>query len=275
METHTPHTGHRHMLSTGLGKTLVVFIIIFLAAEALSAFGFISDTKIVQSSPNTISVNGTGKVYAPADIATFSYSISATASTVADAQNQSAVITNKALAFLKTNGVADADVQTTDYSVNPQYDYSNVACPAIATADGQPVYCPPSKQVLSGYQVSQTITVKVRDTTKVGDILSGIGALGVTNVSSLQFSIDNPDALQAQAQTKAIADAKTKADALAQALGVHLGKVVSFSENQGGVAVPVYSMALSAGSAKADAVPSIPTGQNTISDDVSITYEIR
>ena len=251
---------------------LLVVLIVFAVGKALAVFGLISNAKIVQSSPNTIVVNGSGDVYATADVATFSYSVSETAKTVADAQSQSADVSNKALAFLTSNGIAATDIQTTDYSIDPQYSYSGTVCPP--TPSGVVAYCPQGQQTLIGYEVSQTTSVKVRDTSKVGDILSGIGALGVTNVSSLQFTIDNPDALQAQAQAKAIADAKSKAQALAQSLGVHLGKVVSFSENSGGLPAPVvYSMATAG--AKAASVPDISTGQNDISDSVSVTYEIR
>ena len=279
MDTNTTHThgncncglcahySHGRKIVGALIGILIILVILLVGAKVLAAFGLISNTKVVESTPNTIVVNGSGDVYATADVATFSYSVSETAKTVADAQSQSATISNKALDYLKTNGIADADIQTTDYSINPQYSYSQPVC-----TNG---FCPSGNQTLTGYQVSQTISVKVRDTSKVGDILSGIGALGVTNVSSLQFSIDNPDALQAQARDKAIADAKSKAQALASSLGVHLGAVVNFSENTGGVVEPVYSMALTAKADGAAPVPSIPEGQNKISDSVSISYEIR
>jgi len=289
MENNTTHSNHGATCNCGLCTNyghirkfggilvgvLLVILIVFALGKALAVFGLISNAQVVQSSPNTIVVNGSGDVYATADVATFSYSVTETAKTVADAQSQSADVSNKALAFLTSNGVAAADIQTTDYSIDPQYSYSQAVCPPIPEPNGVAQYCPQGQQTLTGYQVSQTTSVKVRDTSKVGDILSGIGALGVTNVSSLQFSIDNPDALQAQAQSKAIADAKSKAQALAQSLGVHLGKVVSFSENSGNVPAPVvYSMEATADT-KAASVPDVSTGQNDISDSVSVTYEIR
>jgi uncharacterized protein YggE len=138
------------------------------------------------------------------------------------------------------------------------------------------VYCGGSNQVLKGYEVRQSTTVKVRDTKKAGDLLAGVGAKGATEVSGLNFTFDNPDTIQTQARNKAIADAKSKADALAAQLGVTLVRVTSFNESQGGnYPRPVeYAMASGAVDTKAVA-PNISVGQNNVTDDVTITYEIR
>ncbi len=118
--------------------------------------------------------------------------------------------------------------------------------------------------------------MKVRDTSKAGTLLAGVGSTGATQVSGLTFTFDDPTSVQTDARNKAIADAKTKAQALAQQLGVSLVRVTAFNENTGGTSpMPmVYNMATASGGAAASA-PNISVGQNNVTDDVSVTYEIR
>ena len=226
----------------------------------------------------SISVTGTGDAYSIPDVATFSFSVTVNAKTVTDAQTQATTKINSALKAVRAGGVADKDIQTTSYNVSPHYDYQNVACPMIATTNGTPVYCPPGKSVLTGYDVSQTITVKIRNLDTAGALFASIGALKVDNLNGLNFSVDKPDAIQAQARNLAIADAKAKADVLANQLGVHLVRVISFTEDNGGSYIrPVmYSMtdAVSA-SGKAIVAPEIPAGQQKVTSNVTITYEIK
>jgi uncharacterized protein YggE len=218
---------------------------------------------------NTISVSGYGESYSTPDIATFSYSVVSEKPTVADAQADATAKANAITAYLKSAGVDEKDMQTSNYSINPQYDYGTSVC-----AGG---YCPPGKQTLRGYEVRQTTTVKVRDTSKAGDLLAGIGTKGATEVSGLQFTFDDPQQGQVEARTKAIADASAKAKELAKELGVSLVRVVSFNESSGGAPVPMYAKAFdsAAGSAVAQSAPQLSVGQNKVTDNVSVTYEIR
>ncbi|HEY4832316.1 MAG TPA: SIMPL domain-containing protein, partial [Waddliaceae bacterium] len=101
------------------------------------------------------------------------------------------------------------------------------------------------------------------------------GSLGATNISSLQFVIDNPDAVDAQARDLAIADAKAKAQVLAKSLGVRLTKIVSFDESSNQPIVYPLAMAATSGTSAPAVVPQLPVGQNTITSNVTITYEIQ
>ena len=259
----------------------------FLAVEVISGLEGLRYVGAGITPANTISVSGHGQIFATPDIATFTYSVVADKPTVAAAQTAATTASNAITSYLKSAGIADADMQTSGYSVYPRYEYQNAVCPQAAPASapdavtgsggssGSAVYCPPGKQVLIGYEASQTTTIKVRDLTKAGDLLAGVGTKGATNISSLQFTFDDPNAPQAQARQKAIDDAKQKAQTLAQQLGVSLVRVVSFSEGGSGGVVPmVYNMAAGASSVKTTA-PEISPGQNQITDDVTITYEIR
>ena len=195
--------------------------------------------------------------------------------TVAAAQNDATARANALTSYLKTAGVDAKDIQTSDYSINPQYDYQNQVCPTMAPGSS-PMYCGSGKQVLRGYQVRQTTTVKVRDTTKAGDILAGVGSKGATDVSGLSFTFDDPTGLQAEARDLAIADARKRAKVLAGSLGVTLVRVVSFNENSGGYAPRAYAMdAYQTKVGAPIAAPDISVGQNKLSEDVTVVYEIR
>ena len=225
---------------------------------------------------NTISVTGTGDAYAVPDVAAFSFSVSQTSTTVSDAQTKATAKINGALKVVRDAGVADTDIQTTSYSINPHYDYQTAVCP-LAQTGGTTTYCPPGKQVLTGYDVGQTITVKIRNLDKAGALFASIGSLQVENINELSFSVDKPDMIQSQARALAITDAKSKAEQLASQLGVRILRVVSFSEDNGVYARPMaYSMTDAVGVAgKVAVAPEIPSGQQKVTSTVTITYEIQ
>lgn len=251
--------------ATALGM-LALFLLVLTFSE-LKSYHFIGSGV---TATNTISVSGTGEVFAVPDTGEFSVTVREHAKEVKDAQAVATKKSNDIIAYLKAAGIEDKDIKTTDYSVNPQYEWQQGVCPNAG-------YCPPGKQVLTGFEVAQTLSVKVRDTAKAGDLLSGVGGKGVSEVSGLTFTIDDEDALKADARAKAITDAKTKADELAKQLGVSIVRIVGYSENEGGYQ-PVYmkAMAMDARVAsEAAPAPQIPVGQNKITSNVSVTYEIR
>lgn len=250
---------------------LFVFLIIvslYFAVKFLSEFksyGMIGSKEV-----STITLSGHGEVNAVPDIAGVDFTISKEAKTVKEAQNLVAEVEKKALAFLKEAGVADKDIKTSNASFNPKYEYKyeKVVCNEFG--------CPPNngKSVIVGYEASESITVKVRNTDDVGKIMQGLGGLGVSNLYGPNFSIDNEDGLKAEARKKAIDDAKEKAKILARDLGVKLGKISSFNES-GNYPMPMYAKTMMAESAVRDSAAVIPKGENTISSDVTIVYEIR
>lgn len=220
---------------------------------------------------NTITVTGKGEIKATPDIATFSVTIDEKAKDMKTARDAASKKSTAIVAYLKNQKIEDKDIQTADYGFSPQYEYGGAVC----SPNG---YCPPGKQILTGYDVTQTITVRVRDTTKAGDVLAGVGSLGASSVSGLTFTVDSEDLLQSQARTKAIDDAKAKAEALAGQLGVSLVRIVGFNED-GTNPRPIYMQAKASNSialsAEAVPTPSIPTGENIFTSNVSVTYEIK
>jgi hypothetical protein len=208
---------------------------------------------------DTIAISGEGKVTGIPDVATIDVGLLTEKPDVQSAQIENTTKMNKLIATLKNLGVANNDIQTSDYNIYPQYDYTN------------------GKQVLQGYQVSQSVTVKIRNLDKVGDILAAAGQGGANQVSGLSFSIDDPEALKQEARVKALENAKTKAEALAKVAGVGLGKIVSFSESSTTPPIMYKSMDLSAGIGGGGAMPTptVQSGSMDIVVDVTVSYEIK
>ncbi len=259
-----------------LYRGLKVALVAFLVAVIVNVlFGFMPCSRYDNKPGNTIAFSGHGEVTAVPDIANVYFTISKDAKTVKEAQTLVAQIEKKSLDFLKENNVLDKDIKTSNASFYPKYEYQYDTKIIIPCTEYD---CPsrPGKSVITGYTASESITVKVRNTDDVGKIMQGLGTLGVSNLSGPNFAIDNEDGLKAEARKKAIDDAKEKAKVLAKDLGVHLGKITSFSES-GDYPMPMYAKKMSAedsvssGSAPAE----IPKGENTISSDVTITYEIK
>lgn len=257
--THYP----RMMVATALGM-LALFLAVGTIAE-IKSYRYIGSGV---SASNTISVSGEGEVFAVPDTGEFTVTIQEEAKDVATAQEKMAKKANAIIAYLKDAGVDEKDIKTTDYSVSPQYEWSQGVC-----SQG---YCPPGKQKLIGFQASETLNVKVKDTKKAGELLSGVGDKGATQVSGLSFTIDDEDALKAEARDKAIAKAKSKAEVLAKSLGLSIVRIVGFNENEGGYPAPMYARAdMAMGGATKSVAPEIAVGQNKIVSNVNITYEVQ
>lgn len=263
----------------------LMLLSLFLLVKILGDFKRLPNIGKEVYPQSTIMVSGSGEAFAIPDIATFDFSVTETGATVKAAQEKADAKINKALAAVRDSGVDDKDIKTTGYNVYPKYEYSNSVCPRIPVGAGysgvtssvsSPYYCPPGKNVLTGYEVSQNITVKVRDTEKVGDLVTKIGAVNVSNISGIEFTVDNREQYVAQAREKAITEAKAKAKVLAKQLGVHLGSILSYNENGN---YPVYygkgGGADMAVSSAAPIAAELPTGETKITSDVSITYEIK
>jgi len=224
---------------------------------------------------STITVDGSGKVYASPDLATMDFSVVSEAKTVNEAMNDNSNKMNAVIEAAKKLGIAADDLQTSGFNINPHYDYVDVAAETGSAAE---VYYPSGQRVLSGYDITQTLTVKVRqdNMSKIGQIIQEATIAGANEVGDLRFTIDNPDDLRAEARKQAIDDAKAKAQVLADQLEVKLGKITGY--NEGGYS-PTYTMAYDRAAAgvteKSAPAPTIQTGQNKIESNVNITYEIE
>ncbi len=249
----------RHKHFGGVAILVLVALFVFLLASAAVK---VKEYKYVGAgieAMNTISVSGEGQVFAVPDVAVFTLTVREESKDVKSAQKVATKKINEVIDYLKKEGIEERDIKTISYNANPRYNWTQG-----------------KGRELQGYEVSQSVRVKVRDTDKAGEILAGVGARGIDNVSGLTFQIDDDDALKAKARREAIADAKRKADVLASDLGVDIVRVTGFSEG-GNYAQPKYArmeMALMSDGIGGGA-PELPVGENKITSNVTITYEIR
>ncbi len=256
-----------HKVKKSVVITLMLLSLFLLTkfVSELKAMRFIGSSPTGQSS---ISVQGKGEVVGIPDLAIFSFGVTEESLIAKEAQDTAATKINDILAYLKENHVADPDITTSGYTIYPRYEYETKAT--------SPYY--PSqqtgKQNLAAYVVSQSVTVKVRKLEDAGKLLSGIGEQGATNISGLSFDFDKRDELVKEARDKAITEARTEASKLAKSLGVSLVRIVSYSE---GGYYPMYAKTYAMGaSVSSDSVtPSIPVGEDKITSNVTITYEIK
>ncbi|MEX0931692.1 MAG: SIMPL domain-containing protein [Candidatus Paceibacterota bacterium] len=215
----------------------------------------------------TISVSGEGKAYATANIAQFTLTVRDMQDTVALAQDNATEWSNNIVAYLREQGIAEKDIKTTGYNIYPQYSYPEVRCMGNI--------CPQPSRQLDGYEVSQSITVKVRNLDTVGTLLAGVGQRNVDSVGGVNFIVEDETNVQAEARQEAIANAEAKAKTLANQLGVKLVRIINFNENGH---TPYYAkteMAQSMSDGAGSVAPLLPVGENEYLSNVSITYEIR
>ena len=247
-----------------------VVLIILAVFMGVKILGELKELKDADPAYNSITVTGEGEIFAIPDLATFSFTVSAEADSVSQAQEQVTRKVDTILEAIKDLGIEEKDIKTLDYSVYPKYVYSSMPC--------SPTYCPPGRQEQDGYTANHTVSIKVRDTEKAGATLSVEGEKGATNLSGISFTIDDPDKLTNEARALAIQDARRKAKALTDELGVRLVKVVSFSDSTDGGIMPMYreggfgGVGIDAAQAK---TPTLPSGENKIRVVVNVTYEIR
>jgi uncharacterized protein YggE len=223
-----------------------------------------------QVTPPSITVSGEGKATAIPDVALITTSIHKEGKTSAEAKAQVDKIAGAVIAAAQASGVSKDDVKTIGYNLNPKYEWQQMSCPREGF-----VPCPPGKNVQVGFEVTQSLEVKVRDINNASKVIDALTAAGATDLSGPNFTVDSPTKVQAEAREKAIADAKAKAEKLADELGVHLIRIASFSEGGNVYSAPraVYmkaEMDMAAGSAS-----QLPVGQNDYSSNVMITYEIN
>ena len=219
-----------------------------LAVPAWGASGRAGDT--TATTQPQITVNGSGSVNAVPDIAIWTFSVTSRAATARDALKNNGNEMRKVIAALKANGIASADLRT-----------SQVSLGARTNQDGTAVIA---------YEASNSATAKVRKQAATGDIVDAAVEAGADNVNGPSFVVSNQAALYRQALQGAFEDAKAKATRLAQAGGLTLGKAIVISE-QGSSQPPIF---YAAGAAKAAALDSTPVeaGESEITATVTITF---
>jgi hypothetical protein len=225
-----------------------------LALVALSGCATAATTTTqAGAAANTVTASGAGTSQAVPDTAEMSFGVTTTSPNAKSALDEASKTAEQIASAVKKQGVAAEDIQTQDVSVYPQ------------TVDQN------GKQVITGYQASLSVRVKVRDISKLGQIISAANAAGANDISGPAFTIDDPAPARAKAIEEAVADARKSAEAMAKAAGKSVGAVLSMSSSDAGVS-PMYSASDAAGAAKA--VP-IEPGQLDITANVVVVFELN
>jgi hypothetical protein len=225
----------------------------------------LAKTIISTSQPIGISVTGRGKVTVVPDVAILRVGVEAQAKTVAEARDQAAEAMNKVVEALKANGVAEKDIKTYHFSIYPVRKWER----------GKEE----EEEVLIGFRVNNLVSAKIREIDKAGVIVDAVVEAGgdLIRVEGISFTIEDPTPYHAEAQEKAVADAKAKAEQLASSAGVTLGKPIYISE--GYISRPVYEVKRLPIPAPAVIPPPPPTlispGEQEITVSVSITFSIE
>ena len=208
----------------------------------------------------SVYVTGTGLITGEPDIATIYLGVSVEKETVETAREETASAMTAVIDVLKGNNIADRDIQTENFSIYPQYDY---------TEEGH---------ILRGYRVNNTVNAKVRELETISDIIDDAVAAGddIIVVNSIQFMIEDPTPLQAQARALAVKDAEAKAQTLAEAGGVKLGKPITITETSYTAGPPIaYAKAAEFADDGGRSSTPIQAGELTVTINVTIVYEIE
>ena len=213
----------------------------------------------------TITVVGQGQIKAKPTIAQTNMGIEVTAATVADAMKEGRARMDAVLAALKAAGVADKDVQTSNFSIN--FERQSPEQPVKAAAGGQ------AGAIAGVYRVNNMVNVTIRDLDKVGAVVDAAVNAGANNIWGINFSIDDPSTLETQARVKAVADALARAQSLAELNHVSLGRVVAVSEVITGGPGPKAAFAAPMGLG-GGGTPVEP-GEVTVNLQIQVSYAIQ
>lgn len=210
-----------------------------------------------------ILVTGEGSAEVAPDMAVLVLSVSRDAATAREALTANSTAMRKVFDALSGLGIAKRDLQTANFDIQPRYTYP------------QPGNGADQSPRLVGYTVRNSLTVRVRDIAKVGEILDTSVTLGVNEGGSIVFTNDDPSAAITQARVKAVENAMAKARTLAEAAGMKVGKVLEISEqsfNPQPVAMAKLEMAMDA---RAGAAPPIAAGENSYKVTVNVALALE
>jgi hypothetical protein len=235
------------------------FAAALLLASAPAAIATAQDSAAAEAMfrATTLDMSASGEAKIAPDMATITLGVQTDAPTASDAMAQNATRMTRIVAALKASGIADKDVQTSNISLDAQYDYEQNQPPK-----------------LRAYQASNTVTIAVYDIARLGRTLDAVTGAGANQINGVGFGLKDPSAAENEARLKAVKALQAKADLYAGAVGYRVARLVSLSEGGGYAPSPPRPMAMMrAGFAKADATP-VQAGELTVRIEVNGVYEI-
>ncbi len=204
--------------------------------------------------PRQITVIGTGAARATPDRATVQLGVQSEAKTAREALTGNSAKMQALIDELKQAGLQEKDIQTSNFSVSPAYS--------------------PNGRTVTGYQVSNTVAVVLHDITRAAELLDKVVSAGANTIYGMSFGIEDPRALEDTARNAAILDARSRAESMARAAGASVGNVLTIGETIG-MPPPMPMSMRAAAEMKASGMPSIEAGEQVVSAQVQITYELH
>ncbi len=234
---------------------LSFFILLFVYTKLIGPIPF-SVSSVSTSKSTTFDVTGEGKALTSPDIASINAGITAQAATVKGVQDQINSAINRVSAGLKEIGVDSKDIQTRNYDIHPNYDYTS------------------GQQRITGYGANTTLLIKVRNLDTVNNVIDTATANGANQISGVTFDIEDKTKVENEARQKAVSEAKKKAEEAAKIAGFRLGRIINYSENKAGGIRPVPLMMEAAD--KASGAPTqVEPGSSEVTISVTLSYEIQ
>jgi uncharacterized protein YggE len=239
-------------------SVIVFFVLLFVFAKWGPAINF---STITQTKGDPFVVSGEGKVFVTPDIAKVTLGIQDSGASLKTVQNAVNTKSKSLTDALKKLGIGESDIKTTSYNVYPQYDYTTPT------------------QKITGYQVSTDYEVTVKDFDKVNDVVVAGTQAGANMVGNVSFDLNEETKTEKMNEARALAvkDAKGRAEGLAKAAGISLGKIINVSENQNNNIVRPMALPVSGGGGPDKSVtqPDIQPGQTELDVTISLSYEVR
>ncbi len=242
----------------GTAFTLLLFFILLFAYTKVGGPLPLTINSVTTNKNSTFDVTGEGKASVKPDQAKVAAGVTAQGKTVQEVQDQMNKLSNQVTAAVKGVGISADDIQTAQYSVNPNYDYSG------------------GSQKQNGFTASTNLTITVKDINKVNAVIDAATSAGATNVNNLGFNNKDNTAAMDEARAKAVADAKKKAEQISKTAGFNLGKIVNYYEGGGNGPYPPTISARPAMDLKAVSNQTqIEPGTNEVTVTVTLSYEVR
>lgn len=237
------------VIAAALGVLLVLLVVkIFNISYPI--------TVTTKAAPSELAVTGEGKVDIIPDTASVQVGIVASnVTTVAQAETQINEANNAIVSALTGIGIKEEDIKTTNYSINPSYDFQN------------------GRDEITGYSGNATLTIKVRQTDQLPQVITTATEAGANQIYDTQYTIDDPAKYREDARNAAIENAKQQAEKIANQLGIRLGKIVNMVESSPGSQAPIPYYGLETRDAAMGGAANLQPGSQTISSVVTLYFE--
>ncbi len=238
-------------------RPLLLALSLALGTVTMTAQAQTAPAYTVPADGTLLNVSAQAEASRVPDVATLSAGVVTQAADGNAAMRQNAEQMAKVVAAIKAAGIPEKDVQTSGISLNPQYRYAENEPPKI-----------------TGYQASNTVSLKVRDIAKLGKVLDALAAVGANQINGPSFEIDQPEPVYDEARLAALKKAQARAETYAKALGLRVRRIVSISEGGGGFRpVPMMAMATDAKAGRMESTPVSP-GETTLSVNLDVVFEL-